>query len=134
MTVRRLARLAAIAGWAALISFPFGWPGRFSPEYRAWFDALFQAEVIHLAGHLVMFAGLTLLLSRLEVVRQNKWTLLFIVVGLGCVQEGFQLLAGGRAISPAMWFDLLTDAVGGLAGWMLARRLFAGKEPAWEVT
>lgn len=112
---------------AALV--PYGWLAEIWPLFGALVDALFRAELVHVASHFALFAVLgTAVLTFFPHLAQQPRTYFAIVLALGLVQETLQLLTfKHRFFAASDLFDLLTDAAGaGLALLWFMRRLEKG--------
>jgi hypothetical protein len=121
--------------WIAAIVFPLNWLRRESTFVRQNFDAAFQAEWVHIVMHLILFAGLVvLLLSALRLPRTPRSALvaLVILLAVAVTQEMLQLQVKARPFGGPEWFDLGVDLVGGAIGWWVHGKI--SKRRAFEKT
>jgi len=122
--------------WLVGVLFPLRWIGRYSESYEDWFDRLFGPEWLHVVSHLLLFAGLAVLLAKGFgwVIRPGPALLIFgAALGMGLLQEGVQALSLGELDRLGALFDLGVDLTGAgfgltaLAIWRVSRG--ARKEP-----
>ena len=91
------------------------WLGNFSQQYRQAFNALFAPEWMHWLMHAALYAGLTVLLVLVFDLSLNRRTALLvfgIVLLVGLIQEGMQLLSGVQIVSWNSLLDLGVDLIG----------------------
>jgi hypothetical protein len=121
--------------WLAGILFPLVGMRHFSTTYRGIIDALFGMEWVHVVMHVILFAGLSILL--MLVFQANlSWRTVLIILGAvlltGIAQEFLQWISQG--ISPwrpesllASGYDLCVDLSAALLGlgliWLVQARL-----------
>ena len=108
------------------------------PAFRLWFDGLFEPEWLHIVSHLILFSGLVVLVVyafRMPLNRRTVAAVLMVILGVGMVQEGLQLLFKQRPFGWTEVFDFGVDLLGGMLGlglvWLASRlRKRAGGETA----
>ena len=109
--------------WLVGILFPMAFLGRLWPAFGKVFAAAFARDWTHILMHGLLYAVLGfLLLSQVRTLtRRNNLIVLSILMTVGLVHEGIQILAAG---SWPGWTeeakDLLVDLLGGSAGMGLA--------------
>ena len=102
--------------------FPLNWLRQESNFVRRNFDSVFRAEWVHVIAHLVLFAGLVILiLAALRLPQNGKSAALVTVIllAVALAQEVLQLQVKARPFGGPEWFDLGVDLVGGAIGWWL---------------
>ena len=112
--------------WIAAMIFPLNWLRRESAFVRQNFDAAFQAEWVHIVLHLILYAGLVVLLMwvlRLPPTTRSALVVLAILLGVALAQEFLQLQVKARPFGGPEWFDLGVDLVGGVLGWWVHGKL-----------
>lgn len=110
--------------WLCATLFPLNWLRRQSALARHYFDAAFSAEWVHVVLHLLLYAGLVILIINtfnLPLTRRTALILVGIILAVATVQELFQLLSKTRSWNWWDSFDLLVDLLGGAIGWGLYR-------------
>ncbi|MEA3350482.1 MAG: hypothetical protein U9Q82_07675 [Chloroflexota bacterium] len=110
--------------WLIGILFPMAWLGRLSARYQQVFDAIFTPGWVHVSMHLVLYAGLMILLATVldrSITRQTLIRYLFGVLVVGFLQEGFQLFSAVQVFGWNTIFDLGIDLIGALIGFALAQ-------------
>lgn len=109
--------------WLFAMVFPLNWLRQEVGFIRRRFDPLFAAEWIHVVAHLVLFAGLVLLLWFVFNFPFNSRTA-FMIGGLillvGVIQEILQLQVKGRGFGWPEVFDLNVDLNGAALGYLIA--------------
>jgi hypothetical protein len=108
-TARRLLPLLAVL---VLVLFPFEWLGVLYPSVGRLLDGVFSSELLHMAGHATLFAGLGLLVLRIfPTLCARPWRYFgLLLTGVG--QECFQLLFKQRPLVFDDGRDLVVDAIG----------------------
>ena len=116
--------------WLVGMLFPLGAMRRVSYAWQAAIDNSFSGEWRHILMHILLFAGLIILLYALF-----NWSWSWkgwlaaglVVLAVGSVQELIQALTGASA---ATWsgaiFDLGIDLIGGISGvgvWRMIRKV-----------
>ncbi|HSO27721.1 MAG TPA: hypothetical protein VLS48_06595 [Anaerolineales bacterium] len=122
-------RYGCLLLWLTAIIFPLGWLTRFPGGYRQMFDALFSPEWVHVTLHILLFAGLSILLIWVFQPRPSSRTvgmLLGAAVLVGWLQEIAQAISRDYFGLAGIVFDLGVDLSGaalGLAGgfWLLRK-------------
>jgi hypothetical protein len=107
--------------WVLAILFPLNWLRQESAFIRRYFDALFMMEWVHVLTHLLIYAGLVLLVFstfKLDLNLKSAILLVGVILAVGGAQEVFQLQVKGRAFGTPEVFDLGVDLVGGALGWL----------------
>jgi VanZ family protein len=108
-----------LALWLIGILFPLAWLGRFSPRYHEAFNAIFSPEWTHWVMHAALYTGLVVLVMvNLDLQPSLKtlgWVLL-IMLGVGIIQEGLQLLSAVQILRLNTVVDLGVDGAGALIG------------------
>ena len=109
----------------AMALFPVGWLASVWPQFDRVADVLLDADIVHVAGHIIIFfsigSGLWLLFPQL---RQRPFLFISLIIALGAIQEGLQLLSYKRRLPEwAELFDLLIDVVSALGAYFLWPRL-----------
>jgi VanZ family protein len=110
--------------WLLGLLFPMAWLGRLSVTYRSVFDAVFGPEWVHVVMHAALYFVLAILLARvlrMPLDWRGVWLIMAIVLGVGILQEFFQLFGQGvdplqRAAQFGACFDLGVDLAGSLLG------------------
>ncbi len=98
------------------ILFPFATMTKFSCEYAAAFNFIFDSLLSHILMHAALFAGLTsvvMILFQKRSFVMRLWLALvsLLVVALG--QEAIQMISTGTSDFGAAFFDLGIDLAGG---------------------
>ena len=111
----RRARIFILLFWLLGILFPMAWLGKFSTQYRQAFNAIFSPEWMHWLMHAALYAGLVILFVRAFNLKINHRTT-FIVLGLvlivGIIQEGMQLVSNVQSLRWNSLLDLGVDLAG----------------------
>jgi len=123
--------------WIAGILFPLVGLRRFSTPFHLVFDAAFKLEWVHIAMHILLYAGLGFLLITLLNKHLNRGTfmkLAGVALIIGISQEGLQWLVTSDIPSRATMlqlsgFDLGVDLAGVILGMALA--LWSQKLPGY---
>lgn len=113
-----------LALWIMAILFPLAWLGYVFPQSKAFLDRLMAPEWLHVVMHVLIFAGMVILLQSVQARRGRRFSnqaLLGIVILVGVLQEFFQIAGGPAWFYPAAairrsLYDLGIDLLGGLAG------------------
>jgi hypothetical protein len=106
--------------WLAGILFPIAWIGRFSSWFQGYFEVLFAREWVHIVMHILLFAGLAILIlfaSELPLTWKGLGWILLITLAVGVVQEYLQQISGH--IPDLRWnslLDLGVDLGGAILG------------------
>jgi hypothetical protein len=106
--------------WLAGILFPIAWIGRFSSWFQGYFEVLFAREWVHIVMHILLFAGLAILIlfaSDLPLTWKGLGGILLITLAVGVVQEILQQISGH--IPDLRWnslLDLGVDLGGAILG------------------
>ena len=111
-----------LALWLAGMLFPTALPGKSSPAYRAVFNAVFHPQWVHVVMHLVLFAGLSLLLVilfRLPLGWRTAGLLLGAAALVGVGQEILQAFSQGFLYIWGAAFDLGVDLLGAGLSYLL---------------
>jgi hypothetical protein len=128
--------------WLLGMLFPLAWLSRFSLAYRQVFNAIFGLEWMHVLMHLILFAGLCILMTVVFKLRPG-WRTASILAGAvllaGITQEALQIFSQG--VNPAglttglgrSGFDLMVDLSGGLLGLLAASLYFRERRPSRTV-
>lgn len=109
-----------LAIWVVGILFPIAWIGRFSSRFQGYFEVLFSREWVHIIMHIVLFAGLAILIlfvSDLPLTWKGLGWILLITLAVGVMQEIFQQISGH--IPDWRWnslLDLGVDLSGAILG------------------
>jgi hypothetical protein len=112
-------RVGLLLIWLLGILFPMAWLGNFSAGYRQIFDTIFGPEWMHWLMHAALYAGLailSLLVFNLPLDHRTVLLVLGIVLLVGVIQEGMQLLSAVQIVSWNSIFDLGVDLIGGMIG------------------
>jgi hypothetical protein len=110
--------------WITGILFPIAWIRRFSNRFQGYYEVLFSREWVHIIMHIVLFAGLALLIltvSDLSLTRKGLGLILLITLAVGITQEIFQQISGH--IPDWRWnslLDLGVDLSGATLGFGVA--------------
>ena len=106
--------------WLIGMLFPLGAMRQVSYQWQAVIDSSFSGEWRHITMHILLFAGLVLLLFamfHLPWSRRGWLEAAVAVLIVGAVQEIIQAITGASA---ATWsgaiFDLVIDLIGGALG------------------
>jgi VanZ family protein len=113
--------------WIGVMIFPLNWLRRESIFIRQNFESAFQSEWVHVAAHLILFAGLVILLLFTMRMPQNGKTavvIMTILLMVAFAQELLQLQVKGRGFGGPEWFDVGVDMIGGLIGWWVYQRVW----------
>jgi len=110
--------------WIAGLLFPIASLGRVSTSYQQALVRFFGPEWVHIALHLVIYMGFTLLVLKVDQRLQNLsgiWKALAFAILVGIAQESLQWLSSGYhpgwgAILRGSIFDLEVDLIGVLIG------------------
>lgn len=116
-------RMLFLVVWVLVMIFPVGWFVGKLPFGYHFFNQVFKYEWAHIAGHLVIFIVLGVVLSRIlrerfpkhSVRYQFAW-LFGIVIVVAAAQETFQIVTMNRTFGTAELFDFATDLLGALIG------------------
>jgi len=79
--------------WVILILFPIAWLGTLSPASEAFIDWLLEPEWLHVVMHLIIYAGLVILViakQRHEGKEISLKALIALILGVGLLQELLQ--------------------------------------------
>ena len=112
--------------WILGILFPMAFLGRLWPAFGKVFNAIFAPDWMHVLMHTLLYAVLGFLL--VQWMRPGSFTAILgffgLVLAVGCLHEGFQLLTSRTwpGWNPE-FFDLAVDLVGATLGLGLARLL-----------
>jgi hypothetical protein len=101
------------------ILFPIYWPSRFSARYRYVVDSIFAPDWMHILTHLILFAGLVILLVfslKLHLRLRSAVMILIFVFWVGLGQELLQSWIKGFLGWGSIGFDLGVDGLGGALG------------------
>ena len=123
---KKVLLLACLAILLAGIIAPIGWLAERSPSTGRVFDWVFHAEWMHIFMHSLLYLLLALVTclifrSLAHTSLRLIWLaglVLALVLAVGLLQEGMQLLTRGRAFGSPELFDLGVDLLGGLLGWL----------------
>jgi hypothetical protein len=97
----------------ALVLFPFEWFGVLYPSVGRLLNGVFSSELLHMAGHATLFAGLGLLvLCMFPALRARPWRYFGLLLMAGVGQECFQLLFKQRPLVFDDGRDLVVDLIG----------------------
>ncbi len=110
--------------WLAGILFPYNWFGRGADVLRHAVRMAVGSEPAHIAGHLVLFGGLIVLVLhgvQIPFTRRSAICLAVLVLAIGLGQEYFQLQIKQRSFGWPEIFDLGVDLIGGALGWTAYR-------------
>jgi hypothetical protein len=124
--------------WLIGILFPIAWIGRFSSWFQGYFEVLFAREWVHIVMHIMLFAGLAILIlfaSDLPLTWKGLRWILLISLGVGVVQEYLQQVSGH--IPDLRWnslLDLGVDLGGAILGFGAAIIYQKMRRSHWPVT
>jgi VanZ family protein len=106
--------------WIALTIFPVVALGRISPGFMRAFNAVFRPNWMHVIMHMLLFAGLVLLLC-LTFGWKPGWRVMAVAVVailvVAVLQEGLQALGQGFFPLKGALYDLGVDFLGGAVGY-----------------
>ncbi len=106
--------------WVLLMVFPLAWVVRFNPKLDIWFNTVFAPEWVHIVAHITLFMVIGLLIPwvffQKSPVKSKLWKTTLVVLGIGIVQEIFQLLVKQRAFDFREVFDLVVDLGASVVG------------------
>lgn len=114
---------------------PMVWVVRINPRLDLWFNTFFAPEWMHVFAHIVLYIVVGVLtpwvlFDQLPIKKTLPRTLL-VVLGIGIVQEIFQLLVKQRGFGRNEIFDLLIDVFASMIGfflyWLFFRKIPAQK-------
>lgn len=113
-----------IALWVLGILFPLGWLGSIYPASEDLIDWLMEPEWLHIVMHIIIFAGLVILVlakQRRDGKAVSFLGLVLIILAVGGLQELFQYLTQDYWVPPLRAlrrsaFDLMVDLAGGMIG------------------
>jgi hypothetical protein len=120
-----------LIGWICAMVFPLNWLRRESNFVRQNFDSFFRAEWVHVVAHLILFAGLVILVLYALRLPQNRKTaalMTMILLAVALAQEILQLQVKQRAFAGPEWFDLGVDLVGGAIGWWFYGKVWGRRQ------
>lgn len=119
-----LVRLSPLVALLALALFPYGWLTTLSPQVYNFMEWLFATEFAHGVGHAAIFLTVGWALLTVFPALQRRpglYAALILVVGL--LQEGFQLLYKQRNPAFDDVRDLLVDGVAAALAFVIVGRL-----------
>jgi len=128
----------SIGLWVLCILFPLAWLGTLSPAWKDFMDWLLAPEWLHVVMHLIIFAGLIILVMANQH-RDGKeisfLALIAIILTVGIAQELLQYLTADYWVHPlralrSSAFDLMVDLAGGMIGMGIYLNLTARKTRA----
>lgn len=108
-------RIGLLLFWLLGILFPMAWLGNFSSHYRQIFNTVFAPEWMHWLMHAALYAGLAMLLVLvfdLSLTHRTVLLALGIILFVGVIQEGMQLISGVQIVSWNSLLDLGVDLLG----------------------
>lgn len=103
---------------------PIGWLAERSLNIGHVFNWIFRAEWMHNFTHSVLYMLLTLAYACCDALAHVSVRLAWLgglILLVGLLHEGMQLLTRGRAFGGPELFDLVVDLFGGLVGWLIFR-------------
>jgi hypothetical protein len=115
----RYKKMLLLIFWLLGILFPVAWLGNYSSRYREVFNAIFTPEWMHWLMHIALYAGLAILIVvvfNLPICRRTVLWVLGVVVFVGMIQEGMQLVSGMQVLQWNSFFDLGVDLIGAAIG------------------
>jgi VanZ family protein len=119
--------------WLGGMLFPMAFLGRLWPAFGEIFTGIFAQDWSHILMHALLYAvlGFLLLGQVRSLTRRNVLIVIVILLAVGMLHEGIQVLAAGTWPGwPEEAKDLLVDGIGGLAGMglgLLLRRVRQGR-------
>lgn len=109
------------AAWVVGILFPMAWFSQNHPTLQIWFDRAFSATWMHIVMHAFLYAVLAAVLWICFARSRHRWLLVIgLVLCVGVLQEGLQLIPSGRLPGWGEMFDWSVDLTGSLIGILLA--------------
>jgi hypothetical protein len=117
--------------WLLAMLFPLAGFMKLWPVSDHWFSVLTGFEALHITMHLLIYAGLMVLIlmwAHWRITPRTVIGLLLLTVAVGFVQESIQAWAAGYpALTGAEYFDILVDLIGASFGLLFSTRLKAAR-------
>ncbi|MAT43461.1 MAG: hypothetical protein CL609_14085 [Anaerolineaceae bacterium] len=121
--------------WILILILPMVWVVRINPRLDLWFNTFFAPEWMHIVAHILLFIVVGFLVpwvlfdqSPIKTTLKNT---VWVVLGIGLIQEVFQLVVKQRGFGRNEVFDLLIDLIASLTGfflyWIFFRKISARK-------
>ncbi len=112
-----------LLAWIVILILPMVWVVRINPQLDLWFNTFFAPEWMHVFAHWVLYMVVGLLtpwvfFDHLSFKKALPGTLL-VVLGVGLVQETFQLMVKQRGVGRNEIFDLMIDLLASTLGFLL---------------